>query len=759
MASNQGSPTRHLPGVWIGRVLFVTGMVILVAGGLFGVLKIQDQLRSINRLETIVDYSYEQEFRIALKTWEDVIALADPDPFKACNDALRFGRSVVFFAFDSNGVQVCGPTVAHYELKTDEWAVQGDDTFVYTKRTYTGLVQGLALQAGELSPAHWEEIDRTATIIYAGRSILSTNTVIKPGTLVKDIGEDAQRGIPISGTNFLILTDETPNANEFHVWSLVISRLLGFALFFSGAYLCIRTPFQTWWHDRGAPDGVRLFVVDNKGQPQSWSAAKNKNMIDDLPGIIMGVGAGVLADVLQRARSGETGATKTFVFNGVQYRFLVMTWSHLLRRGVVLVSKPYMNPFEGMFRVESNLSRASAFALDGTPIELRSDHVVFLGLRGTDTSGPDGMFRNDQDVTLKSLAERARRNPGKFIRGSMSVGLRDLDLYMVTDSRLTTYLWITDVSSTRIRKSLESFLEDVTDYIADPTRKRPDLNAYRKQLDPQGISLPPTLSSEQSAENFGGGEESGDKAAQEVVNTVVRITDLLAFVEKSMFASSSVFFQRNRAARRKEIARVIHDLIIQDLVDIRWLLEGKNSEAATRCDKVIMKTRELVKSLRTPPWEYQIQSILETLAQPIKERGISVTITVTLEDPIEKKLVLGVATVAKETLTNAARHGSPSEISVDVRITNRSSLVLIVTDDGTSALPAEKQPGDHFGLRQCHEVANDLQGTFSFEQHLYGHVATFQIPLQGEVNDNDSDRVFSEEINRFYVTDTEAEGF
>ncbi|MCK9170276.1 MAG: ATP-binding protein, partial [Treponema sp.] len=90
-----------------------------------------------------------------------------------------------------------------------------------------------------------------------------------------------------------------------------------------------------------------------------------------------------------------------------------------------------------------------------------------------------------------------------------------------------------------------------------------------------------------------------------------------------------------------------------------------------------------------------------------------------------------------EALNNAAKHASPSETSVIIRGTDKGTLLILITDDGTG-MEAEQlseengiSGSEHFGIKGMRERVESMHGTIGFNSTPgEGTEVRIELPLQ-----------------------------
>ncbi|HEX6868005.1 MAG TPA: sensor histidine kinase, partial [Candidatus Limnocylindrales bacterium] len=190
-------------------------------------------------------------------------------------------------------------------------------------------------------------------------------------------------------------------------------------------------------------------------------------------------------------------------------------------------------------------------------------------------------------------------------------------------------------------------------------------------------------------------------------------------------------------AERTRMSRELHDTLAQDLVGVVTHLQaadaaaetGQTSEAARHRDEAarmardgLAETRRLVWALRPADLEGTtlVESLERTLERWRSTSGLRGTLTVTgavrdLHPDVEVTLLRG----AQEGLTNAARHGSATQVTVTLSYLD-DTVTLDVHDDGVgfdpdAVTPVTSRPGTGLGLRGMRERAERLGGAVAIE--------------------------------------------
>jgi len=178
-----------------------------------------------------------------------------------------------------------------------------------------------------------------------------------------------------------------------------------------------------------------------------------------------------------------------------------------------------------------------------------------------------------------------------------------------------------------------------------------------------------------------------------------------------------------REEERADLARELHDGVIQDLIGLRYRLEALQEEGEVRqageayaqAGVLVDELRRLCSNLRPSALDQLgLAAALQTLAREVTTRGLPVEVhleNVALPD----KVAIGLYRIGQEALSNAWRHAWASKAMVTL-MREGDEVVLIVTDDGRGFDPAAARGHDRrFGLLGMSERAEALGGYLTIE--------------------------------------------
>ncbi len=168
---------------------------------------------------------------------------------------------------------------------------------------------------------------------------------------------------------------------------------------------------------------------------------------------------------------------------------------------------------------------------------------------------------------------------------------------------------------------------------------------------------------------------------------------------------------RAREMERQQVARDLHDGILQSLLGLKMTLRGVTSDRTLTdsLDQAIKDLRRLCADLRPPALDHLgLGAALRSMAS---EHGSHHDLPVIFweqgEDPgIPGDVAIALYRVAQEALSNAIRHAQASQVEITLRHLP-SRTILQVQDDGKGFTPPARPTAlsrrGHFGLAGMHE--------------------------------------------------------
>jgi signal transduction histidine kinase len=181
---------------------------------------------------------------------------------------------------------------------------------------------------------------------------------------------------------------------------------------------------------------------------------------------------------------------------------------------------------------------------------------------------------------------------------------------------------------------------------------------------------------------------------------------------------------------RAELARELHDGVIQDLIGLRYRLdslqEGTDSGQAGDKDRaldeiyaqtgiLVGELRRLCSGLRPPALDQLgLAAALRTLAREVTARGLPVEIC--LDDIVlPEEASIGLYRIAQEALSNAWRHAGATQACLKLARTG-DRVEMVVADNGNGFDPTAARKADgRFGLIGMSERAEALGGRLQIE--------------------------------------------
>jgi len=183
---------------------------------------------------------------------------------------------------------------------------------------------------------------------------------------------------------------------------------------------------------------------------------------------------------------------------------------------------------------------------------------------------------------------------------------------------------------------------------------------------------------------------------------------------------------------RMRISRDLHDGVIQSiyavslsLEDVLELMDTDREGAATRVDRAIDRLHTTIGDIRQfivglGPESYiglgaALQAMSrELLAGSAAELTVDVGDATLLAGRLPPEADHELVQIAREALSNVARHSGASHATVAVRVI-ADTLTLTVEDDGVGFEPGRRLDGSHFGLANLRDRAGSFGGTLGIE--------------------------------------------
>jgi signal transduction histidine kinase len=202
---------------------------------------------------------------------------------------------------------------------------------------------------------------------------------------------------------------------------------------------------------------------------------------------------------------------------------------------------------------------------------------------------------------------------------------------------------------------------------------------------------------------------------------------------------------------RLRISRDLHDGVIQSiyavslsLEDVTDLVESDPDEAAARVDRAIDRLHTTIADIRTfitglgPEGVGGLALALETMAGELFA-GSRTALTMdlsgaaALDERLSPEAAHELMQIAREALSNVARHSGAARASLDLRFDGETAE-LRVEDNGAGFDPSQRFGSGHFGLANLRDRAAALAGSLSIDSRPGGGVRIIvRLPLAPEV--------------------------
>lgn len=184
------------------------------------------------------------------------------------------------------------------------------------------------------------------------------------------------------------------------------------------------------------------------------------------------------------------------------------------------------------------------------------------------------------------------------------------------------------------------------------------------------------------------------------------------------------------AADRERIGRELHDGTIQSiyaagliLEDVRLALQDEPDRARSQLDRAMASLNRTIQDIRSYIFdlrrEEEVEELESSLGRLIKDFRVNTLIDVDFiiegkrQQPLDLERTQNLRQIARESLTNVARHARASHVDVLLRYGERQ-LTLRIADNGIG-LPTSGENGAGHGLKNMRERAQLLEGALVVE--------------------------------------------
>jgi signal transduction histidine kinase len=183
------------------------------------------------------------------------------------------------------------------------------------------------------------------------------------------------------------------------------------------------------------------------------------------------------------------------------------------------------------------------------------------------------------------------------------------------------------------------------------------------------------------------------------------------------------------AADRERIGRELHDGTIQSiyaagliLEDVRMALDDEPERARSQLDRAMTSLNRTIQDIRSYIFDLrreEVEDLESSLGRLIKDFQVNTLIDVDFniegkkQQPLGSERVQNLRQIARESLTNVARHARAGHVDVLLRYGERQ-LTLRIADDGIG-FPSSGVNGAGRGLKNMRERAQLLEGALVVE--------------------------------------------
>jgi two-component system NarL family sensor kinase len=196
---------------------------------------------------------------------------------------------------------------------------------------------------------------------------------------------------------------------------------------------------------------------------------------------------------------------------------------------------------------------------------------------------------------------------------------------------------------------------------------------------------------------------------------------------------------------RRFIATNLHDGVVQDLAGVGYAMAAITTvvpfEQRGIAENCAASVRDAVDALRLlmvdiyPPdlSGPGLAEAISGLAQPLRDMDIDVQVEVAALPTITPDAAVAVYRVAREAITNVAKHSAASQVRIILGLHGGDTVWLRVIDNGVGIPPDafDRRPEGHFGLHMLADNIEDLGGRFTVTGAPGGGtIAEAVVPIQ-----------------------------
>ncbi|MEV7647493.1 ATP-binding protein [Arthrobacter sp. NPDC089319] len=177
---------------------------------------------------------------------------------------------------------------------------------------------------------------------------------------------------------------------------------------------------------------------------------------------------------------------------------------------------------------------------------------------------------------------------------------------------------------------------------------------------------------------------------------------------------------------RQRLARALHDDVIQDLAALAYSLEAREQQQAkpdhdfqTLAKNIVQGSIRSLRRITVALYPPDLSAVglplaLDGLGDLVRKRGADWQLEMDASAPAAIVQPALLYRVAREAVTNAAKHARAQLVRVS--LTDWGDAVLLeIVDDGDGFSPADAQRDGHLGLRILRDTVHDAGGTLLIE--------------------------------------------
>jgi two-component system NarL family sensor kinase len=177
---------------------------------------------------------------------------------------------------------------------------------------------------------------------------------------------------------------------------------------------------------------------------------------------------------------------------------------------------------------------------------------------------------------------------------------------------------------------------------------------------------------------------------------------------------------------RQRLARALHDDVIQDLAALSYSLESREQQRArpdhdfqALAKHIVQGSIATLRRITVALYPPDLSAVglpvaLDGLGDTVRKRGADWQLEIDVSAPAAIVQPALLYRVAREAVTNAAKHARARLVRVSLT-DGGDSVLLEIVDDGDGFSPADAQRDGHLGLRILRDTVHDAGGTLDIE--------------------------------------------